>query len=48
VLATVFPPAKLMFADSPELAVAQGATLLTSRHRREGTSGSIPILLDVA
>jgi hypothetical protein len=42
----VFPPAKLHLADSPELAVAQGATLLTARHRREGTSGSIPVLLD--
>lgn len=48
VLSTLFPPAKLVLADAPELAVAQGATLLTSRHRREGTSGSIPILLDVA
>ena len=46
VLATVFPPAKLVLADAPELAVAQGATLLTARHRREGTSGSIPVLLD--
>jgi molecular chaperone DnaK (HSP70) len=48
VLSTVFPPAKLVYAEAPELAVAQGATLLTSRHRREGTSGSIPILMDVA
>ncbi len=46
VLATVFPPAKLVLAHAPELAVAQGATLLTARHRREGTSGSIPVLLD--
>jgi molecular chaperone DnaK (HSP70) len=45
-LARVFPPAKLVLADAPELAVAQGATLLTARHRREGTSGSIPVLLD--
>lgn len=46
VLATVFPPSKLHLAHAPELAVAQGATLLTARHRREGTSGSIPVLLD--
>ncbi len=48
VLATLFPPSKLVLADAPELAVAQGATLLTARHRREGTSGSIPVLIALA
>jgi len=46
VLTTIFPADKLVLAHAPELAVAQGATLLTARHRREGTSGSIPVLLD--
>lgn len=46
-LAELFGRSKLVSADAAELAVARGAILLTSRHRREPKSDSIPILLDM-
>ncbi len=41
----MFGPDKLLITPDAELAVAQGATLITARHRRQ-RSHSIPILLD--
>jgi molecular chaperone DnaK len=47
VLAAGFGPEKLLLSGDAELAVAQGATLLTARHRTQ-RSDRIPILLDAA
>ena len=41
----IFDARRLLIAHDPELAVAQGATLLTARHRKQ-KSDSIPVLLD--
>jgi molecular chaperone DnaK (HSP70) len=45
-MADIFGQDKLLITPDAELAVAQGATLLTARHRRL-RSNSIPILVDV-
>lgn len=45
VIGSVFGKSKLVLASNAEVAVAQGATLVTARHRLE-RSDSIPVLLD--
>jgi molecular chaperone DnaK (HSP70) len=47
VVAQIFGQQKLMVTPDAELAVAQGATLLTARYRKE-QSDQIPILLDAS
>lgn len=42
-VATMFPPTHIFLAHEPELAVAQGATLLTARHR--GSQAALPTLV---
>lgn len=43
-IATIFPENRIRRADQPELAVAQGATLLTARYRAVST-GQLPVLV---
>lgn len=45
-IAAMFGRQKLLAATNAELAVAQGATLLTARHRRQQSTDQIPVLLD--